>query len=116
MAIKRAGRLRHRIVIEKREEGVYDELGHESNEWRRAGSVFAEVRDLSGRELERARQTVPDVNVSIVIRHCRILKVTDRIVFRGRIFHIGAITDPENRKEEMILLCTEQLGATKGGG
>jgi SPP1 family predicted phage head-tail adaptor len=108
MAIRRAGRLRHRLTIQRRSDGVYDELGHEANDWQTVGCVFAEVRDLAGRELERARQTVAEVSVSVTIRHFELLKPTDRFVFGKRVLNIGGIVDPENLKEEQIVLCVEQ--------
>lgn len=108
MTIGKAGRLRHRVAIERRSEGAYDALGHESPEWKQIDTVYAEVRDLSGRELERARQTVAEANVLVTIRHYYQLIETDRLRFRGRILNIGAITDPANNKEEMLLVCVEQ--------
>lgn len=100
----RAGRLRHRVTIERRE-ADYDRRGHESEAWSPFLTVWAEVNELSGRELERAKQLVADATVQVTMRTSNI-ESTDRIRFKGRIFQIASvIADMVNTTR--ICLCTE---------
>lgn len=96
-----AGKLRHRITIQRRIV-AYDAMGHESRTWQPLESRFSEVKDLSGRELERARQLVPEVTTQITLRRSNALH-TDRILFRGRILQIASITNDEIGSEQTIL-------------
>jgi SPP1 family predicted phage head-tail adaptor len=109
MAIRRAGRLRHRILIERRAV-EYDSLGHESLEWKVWKSVAAEVKTPSGRELERARQVVAEVTTLITIRYLAGLTTKDRVKFGSRIIHIGAAVDDDNQKRELVIFGSEVVG------
>jgi SPP1 family predicted phage head-tail adaptor len=104
---RRAGKLRHRVSIERRSTSFDADLGQAAGTWAEWKSVFAEVKDLSGRELERARQIVAEATVSIDIRYLTGLLTTDRIKFDGRTLQIGAVLDPENRKHDMLVVCSE---------
>lgn len=106
MAIRRAGRLRHRIHIERREI-EYNSLGHESAVWKIWKSVAAEVKTPSGRELERARQVVAETTTVITIRYLEGLQSEDRIRFGSRIINIGAAVDEDNQQRELVLFCSE---------
>ncbi len=100
-----AGKYRHRITIERREKS-YDRLGHEQAEWKAIASNHpAKVTELTGRELERARQLVAEVTVSVTTRRSPAVE-KDRILFRGRILNILGVTNDE-RGTEQTLLCAE---------
>lgn len=99
-----AGKLRHRITIERR--GVtYDDLGHETQAWKAIAHIRALVEELSGRELERARQLVPEATVRITTRRSPTIS-SDRILFRDRILQVASVvTNPIGT--EQTILCTE---------
>jgi SPP1 family predicted phage head-tail adaptor len=100
----KAGKLRHRIAIERREV-AYDDLGHETQSWQPIATVWAEVKELSGRELERARQIVAEVTVQVTTRAADLL-TSDRILFKSRVLEVAsAVADTVNT--ERICLCTE---------
>lgn len=103
----RAGRLRHRITIQRREQN-YDDLGHEQGDWKTiAAGHPALVEDLSGRELERYRQIVAEVTTRITTRRSA-ANFKDRILFRGRILNVLSETYNEIETEQEIL-CAEVL-------
>jgi SPP1 family predicted phage head-tail adaptor len=100
----KAGQLRHRVTIERRET-AYDRRGHESEVWSAFANVWAEVKELSGRELERAKQLVADATIQVTMRANNV-ESTDRIRFKGRIFQIASVVaDTVNTMR--TCLCTE---------
>jgi SPP1 family predicted phage head-tail adaptor len=100
----KAGELRHRVQIQKRSVS-YDSRGHESESWQTVGSVASKVEELSGRELERARQQVAEANISVTLRKVEIATL-DRLVFNNRILQVGAVVaDVFNTKR--TCLCVE---------
>jgi SPP1 family predicted phage head-tail adaptor len=103
----RGGRLRHRVTIQRREDQL-NNLGQNVQTWKDWCTVYAEVRDLSGREAERARQIVAEATIAVSIRHLPGLTTSDRVQFRDRILWIGAITDvSDNTQREQVLTCGE---------
>lgn len=100
----RSGKLRHRIQIQRRAV-EYDRRGHEMRVWQPIATVWAEVKELSGRELERARQVEAEVTVQVTTRATDLL-TTDRIVFKTRVLEVAsAVTDTLDT--ERVCLCTE---------
>jgi SPP1 family predicted phage head-tail adaptor len=101
----RAGRLRHKITIERRPTD-YNSLGHEQAPWRVVVKNHpCTVAELTGRELERARQMVAEVTVRITTRRSPATE-EDRIRFGKRIFQVLSVTVNEIGTEQTIL-CTE---------
>lgn len=96
--------MRHRITIQRRETS-YDNLGHESEVWSPIAGLYAEVKELSGRELERARQLVPEATVQVTTRASEILQ-TDRILFKGRVLQIASVV-PDVLNTSRVCLCSE---------
>lgn len=101
----RAGRLRHRIAIERRPTD-YNALGHEQAAWRVITQNHpATVSELTGRELERARQLVAEVTIRITTRRSPATS-EDRIRFGKRVFQVLSVTNDETATEQTIL-CVE---------
>jgi SPP1 family predicted phage head-tail adaptor len=84
----KAGELRHRVQIQRRQV-AYDARGHEKESFETVGSVAAKVEELSGRELERARQIVPEASFSVTLRQVDI-KTSDRLLFKDRVLQIAS--------------------------
>ena len=99
--------MRHRVEIQARPTS-YNNLGQHTAAFATIATVAAEVLDLSGRELERARQIVPEATVSVTIRFLASVVANCQIKFRGRTLKIAAVVDPDNRQEYMICLCGEK--------
>lgn len=100
----KAGELRHRIEI-KRRQVAYDNLGHEQEAWTSIATVWAEVKELSGRELERARQLVAEATIQVRTRASGML-ATDRVLFKNRTFDIASVI-ADTVDTERTCLCTE---------
>ncbi len=83
------GRLRHKVELQRKSSSGYDSLGQPIGTWQTIDTFPAKVEDLSGRELERARQMVSEATVRVISRFRSNIKTTDRLVFRERVLEIG---------------------------
>ena len=107
----RAGELRHRIIIQQ-PTLEQDEYGAEIPDWAQWRRAWAKIEPLSGREFEYGRSFAATVTHKMTIRYTADLLTTYRILFRERLFQINGAIDPEERKREMVLFCTEMVGVT----
>lgn len=103
----RSGQLRHVITFERRPTTL-NTLGHQTdNAWRvLASGIRAKVHELSGRELELARQQVAEVTIQVTTRYGG-ATTKDRITFGTRSFEIASRTGNE-RGTEFVYLCIER--------
>lgn len=107
----RAGRLRHRIVIESPTEAV-DDFGEPVKSWDPipGGEVWAEKLDLSGRELYQAQQVSAEVTTQFTIRHRDGVDGRMSIRHDDVFYHIkGAPQDPTGRSEYLTILCARSM-------
>lgn len=107
----RAGRLRHRIDIERRELSAANAYGERTQEWQTyVTSIPADIRSLVGRELIAARQVVEHVSHIVSIRYgsnVEGLDSTCRVKFGSRTFSISHVANVEERNVEVLLYCEE---------
>lgn len=104
-----AGRLRHRIRIEK---PVYEQdpvTGEMVKGWSLvADKVPAAIEPLSVREFIAARSYQSEVTARIVIRRRAEIDATMRILHRDRVYNIrGVLSDPDSGLEYLTLPCSE---------
>ncbi len=102
----RGGTLRHSITVQRRSMTL-NELGHDNEAaWVSvSGRVPCEFKELSGRELEIARQQIAEATIQIKTRYSGML-TTDRILYGSRIIQPESII-PNTRNTEFTILCTE---------
>ena len=103
----RAGKLRHRISIERAIETQDSSYNEAVLQWVLFAEVSANIIPLSGRELIRAKQVELETDTEITIRYLDGLSPKMRIVYRGRFFEILNIINTEERNREIHLLCSE---------
>lgn len=109
-AFKRIGRLRHRVTLQS-QTTEYDALGRQSRDsakWTKVTDLWAEVKELSGRESETAKQISADASHSVTIRFRAGVTSANRLVFRGRVLEIKAVLDDDSTQRELLLLCGEE--------
>lgn len=105
----RAGRLRHRVTIQKPTEGDADSYGDTVASWSDvATAVPAEVTTLSGREAYQANQVHPEATVQVKMRYRSDVTTAMRLVHDGRTLSIDGLL-PDARKRELACLCHEDL-------
>ena len=104
----RAGDLRHRVTLE-RKEANRDAYGGELVTWQPVATVWAAVEPLKGREFFSASQDNAEVTGRIRIRYMPGVVPTMRVRFGQRVFDIQAVIDPEERHEELQLMVREMV-------
>lgn len=103
----RAGELRHKVVIQQ-ESGIRDpDSGEIIPGWSTFAEVWAEVVDLSGREYWSAQQVQSQVSTRVRIRYLDGVKPTMRVAHGSRTLQIEAVIDPDGRRRELQLMCSE---------
>lgn len=104
-----AGKLRHRITIQEHVTGQ-DEFGQPRDDWRDVTTVWAAVEPLRGREYFAAQQVQADVTARIRIRYRKGIRPEMRSLYDGRLYDILSVIDPEERHQELQLMCREVIG------
>lgn len=109
-----AGRLRHRISIQARNNVQDPVTGETVISWVDAWvNIAAAIEPLSAGERIAAQAQRSEVTARITIRPLSGLTAAHRILHNGRVFNIsGVIPDPDSGLEWMTLPCSE--GANDG--
>lgn len=102
----RAGRLKHRITIEKPEQ-TKDEFGQLTKTWVTVCSTRAAIDPISGKEYFAAQQINNAINYKITIHYRLGIKSSYRIKYKERIFEIHAPLNPKEANRELQLMCEE---------
>ncbi|HIE0939541.1 TPA: phage head closure protein [Serratia marcescens] len=103
-----AGKLRHRITLQKPVKVQDPETGSVENIWQDLAQLWAEVSPLSARELVSAQAMQNAVTTRITIRYRQDIEPKYRILFRGKKFNIeGILSDPKSGLEYLTLPCSE---------
>ena len=101
------GDMRHRVQLQDFATSR-DDYGGEIRTWTTYATVWAEVKYISGKEIEHADQISGIATHRIVIRYDSRVTVKDRIVFKSRNFEIAAPPqNPSELNEFLILMCKE---------
>lgn len=84
-----------------------DSHGQERDSWSvEISNLFAEVRTLSGRELEYAQQTVAQATHSVKVRWREGVTERKRFTYQGRRLNIQGIVD-NYEEDEIVCICVE---------
>lgn len=92
-----SGELRHRISLQRLATGSPQRMpmGAPDAAWGEVAQVWANVRDLGGRELMAAQQMQSKVDSEIVMRYATAaaysITAADRVSFRGAYYTIEAV-------------------------
>lgn len=102
-----AGQLRHRVTIETpvREENDLGEI--EIPRWKTLLRVWAAIRPASSQETMRAEKIEAQRAHVVTIRYTPTVTTVCRIRWGTRILNISGILDPDERKRELRLNCSE---------
>jgi len=108
----RAGKLRHRVTLQ-RNAPVSDGAGGEAGNWTTLATRKAAIEPQSGGEKFAADQVVSQETVRIRMRYDSVtstITTKDRIVFGVRVFDIKYPFNRGERNREMVFLCEEVHG------
>lgn len=103
----RAGKLQHRLSIERKVETQSEESGELTRVWKPFVNLWGELVPLSGREFLASRQLTMEVIARATIRYREDINETMRIVHKCRYYNIVAILpDPTFSKHLTLMLST----------
>jgi len=109
----RISKLQQRITIQRRS-STLDAYGQEINSWSDIGTVWAEVKPLSGREKMRTNAMVVESQLThqVTVRYSTLFLPSTtadawRILFESRIFNITASWNVDEANKTIIFDCTE---------
>ncbi|MDR5612568.1 MAG: phage head closure protein [Arsenophonus sp.] len=103
----RAGRLRHRVTIQKKEI-IRDDLGGEKIIWTDIGDVWAEVKNVRGQDLTIFGNVIKESIIRVWMRYRPDITIDNLIVYKGantrssRFSIILVIPDPRHSRLELI--------------
>lgn len=103
----RSGRLRDKIVLQEKTSSENTATGQPLDIWIDVGTAWATVEDLSGRDFYEAASEQSQAITPIEMRFRPGVKPKMRVVCGERVFRIDSIQRPTNRRERMILMCSE---------
>ena len=103
-----AGRLRHRVILQRAVKTQSPLTGAALTEWESVATIRAEVVAASAREFVAALASQSEVTTRITIRYREGISSRDRILCRNRIYNIeGVLPDPESGRVYLTLPCSE---------
>ena len=103
----RAGKLRHRITLQRLVKGRND-FGEVVESWTDLAQLWAEVKPVSGKETFVAKQFAAETSHEVWLRYRDDVRASDRIIdHRGNHLEIKAVMDIRGRGRTLKLLCRE---------
>jgi len=105
-----AGRLRHRVTVERRSEAL-DEFGQRVDVWTEIATAWAKVRPLSGREYLAASGVRAEITHEITMRYPIDVKPKDRVYFGTRLFDIDSVFTIDERNRFVVARAVENNDA-----
>ena len=103
-----AGKLRHRIMLQKPVKTQSPTTGAVVNSWADVAKLWADVVDLSSREFVAAQAAQTEITSRITIRYRKDVTSKHRILFGSRIFNIqGVLADDKSGLEYLTLPCSQ---------
>jgi len=100
------GGLKKRVTILKQVR-VSDGQGGFTETWQEAGTVWAAIEPISGREYYEAMQLASDVTHRVRMRYMD-LTPHEKIKYDDRVFDIIAVIDVNMEHRELEVLCNER--------
>lgn len=102
-------RLNKRITIQQ-QSATQDDAGQPINTWVDVATLWAEIRDVSGREFIAADGQQKQVQTKILIRHREGIESQMRVLHGSNTYNIEAVLGQDNRT--LLLMCSR--GANNG--
>lgn len=104
----RTGQLRSKVELQKPSE-TKNEVGEVKTTWETEHEVWAQITALTGIEFYQSDQVESNVTHRVTIRWVAGLDSEWRILYGDRILEVNVIMDPQERKEQLQMLCREVI-------
>ena len=102
----RAGRLRHRLVLQSKSE-ARDAYGGAIITWSTQDTVWGAIEPLSGNEYFAQDQIQSESKVRIVIRYQANVDTTWRVSHNGLYYDIQDVLNHDTRNRQITLMCSQ---------
>jgi len=103
-----AGALRHYVKLQHATY-VQDSSGATTETWTDIANIWAQIKPLSGRQMDIAKQAQSEVTHEIIVRYRENVTPDKRIKYGSRIFYIESVMNIEERNNWLILRCKEYI-------
>ena len=104
----KAGNLRHRIALQRKQQTQNPQTGALLTTWVTEATVWAAVEPLSAREFVAAQAVQSNVSVRITVRYRPGITAAMRILHDGKVYGItGVLADKDSGREYLTLPCSE---------
>lgn len=100
-----AGSLNRRITIQ-RPSTETDDYGQPTTAWKTVACTWASIHAATGKEVFKYG-FVSELSHVITIRFSPFVQSNMRVLYRGRVFNIQAVSDPDEGRVQLDLLCVE---------
>jgi SPP1 family predicted phage head-tail adaptor len=101
----KAGKLRHKVTVERANAAGSDDYGQPITTWEAVGTYPASVEPINGREYFAAHMAMSEATTRIRMRYQAGMSSADRITHGMTIYNIVSVINPEMRNEELVLMC-----------
>lgn len=103
-----AGRLRHRVTIQRQTQTQNPLTGELTVAWTDVATVWAAVEPISAREFVTSQEPNARVTTRVTIRYLDGIQPSMRLIHRGRRFNIhGVLEDMDSGREYLTLPVSE---------
>ncbi|MGQ7792921.1 phage head closure protein [Faunimonas sp. B44] len=106
-----AGRLRHRLALEKADR-VPDGAGGTTLAWSETARFFAEVAPLRAEERAEGEGLSDRVTHKVTVRHRADVAAGDRLRLGARTLVIRSVHDPHEDRRFLVCMATEEGSAS----
>lgn len=106
-----AGDLDKRVILEGRATAK-NAAGEAVGEWAEIVTVWANIRPASSREILLTGSAASQATLTVTIRYRTGITAKNRVRFGTRILDVSGVINPDERNEELRLLCHETGGAS----
>lgn len=103
----RAGKRRHKVIIQKDTGSSLDDYGGPEAVWETHATVWVSIEPLRGGERFDAQRLNPEIENKIGCPYVASTTPKMRIKYGSRYMNILAVIDEEERHRELQLLCAE---------
>jgi SPP1 family predicted phage head-tail adaptor len=108
----KAGSLRSRVTIQRRDVGETDSFGTPIVSWENVATVWANIRYLNGKEYLTSGTEISAATMSVRIRYRSDITAAMRVLFGDCVLNIKAVLPDEAKREYVDLAC--ETGANDG--
>lgn len=112
-----AGRLIHRVEIQQlADPTAVDDHGQPADEWETLATVWAEVKEGGGKEQLLSDGVSADTTHVVTMRYYPGLNPRMRLLWGERVLNVGGATNPDGRRVEHRITCTEDVSVAEESG